>query len=97
MKITVTEKAQQWFKDEVGVQQGMYVGFFGKIYGKTGIHEGFSIGVNVGEPYDVLYEEEIGGITYYVEKNDEWFFSDYNLVVDYDDQKDEPAYEFVKA
>ncbi len=97
MKITVTPKAQTWFKEEVGVEKGMAVGFFGKVYGKTAVHEGFSIGMNVGQPDDALYENEIDGITYYIEKNDEWFFHDFDLTVDYDEKKDEPVYEFEKA
>lgn len=94
MKITVTEKAQAWFKKEVGLKPGMAVGFFGKVYGKTAIHEGFSMGMNVGQPDDALYTEDINGITYYIEKNDEWFFHGYNLIIDYDEKKDEPIYEF---
>lgn len=94
MEITVTPKAQQWFRDEVGMKDGDAVGFFGKVYGKTAIHEGFSMGMNVTAPDDALYETEINGLTYYIEKNDEWFFSGYNLNIDYDAKKDEPIYNF---
>lgn len=96
MDIQVTSRAQKWFKEEVGLKKGMAVGFFGKVYGKTDIHEGFSVGMNVGSADDVLYEKEIDGITFYVEKNDEWFFAEYDLWIDYDEKKDEPVYHFEK-
>ena len=32
------------------------------------------------------------GITYYTAENDDWFFSDYDLSVDYDETRDEPTY-----
>lgn len=96
LKISVTPKAQAWFKKEVGLKNGSAVGFFGKVYGKTAIHEGFSMGMNVGEPDDALYSENIDGIDYYIEKNDEWFFHDHDLNIDYDEKKDEPIYEFIE-
>lgn len=34
MKLEVTPKAQQWFKEETGVQPETGIRFFGKIYGK---------------------------------------------------------------
>ncbi len=95
MKITVTPKALKWFKEEVLVEPGMAVGFFGKVYGSTQVHEGFSIGMTVSEPEDPLVEEKIDDITFFVEKNDEWFFNGYDLKVDYNEEKDDLDYEFI--
>ena len=39
MKLEVTPKAQQWFKEETGVQPETGIRFFGKIYGKTPVHD----------------------------------------------------------
>ncbi|MPM44453.1 hypothetical protein SDC9_91131 [bioreactor metagenome] len=33
---------------------------------------------------------------FFIEEADEWFFKGYDLVVDYDAKKDEPAYHFEK-
>ncbi len=46
MKLEVTPKAQQWFKEETGVQPETGIRFFGKIYGKTPVHDGFSIAMS---------------------------------------------------
>lgn len=49
----------------------------------------------VDQPEDALVKEEINGVLYFIEKNDEWFFSGYDLQVDFNAEKDEPIYTFV--
>lgn len=94
MKLTITPRAQQWFKDEVGVTSDSGIRFYGKIYGKTDVHEGFSIAMSVEAPDQPLVKEVIDGITYFIEETDDWFFKGYDLLVDYDEDKDEPKYNF---
>lgn len=96
MKLTITPRAQQWFKEEVGVTSDSGIRFYGKIYGKTDVHEGFSIAMSVEAPDQPLVKEEIDGITYFIEETDDWFFKGYDLLVDYDEEKDEPKYKFVE-
>lgn len=96
MKLTITPKAHEWFKEEVQVQPGSGVRFYGKVYGKTAVHEGFSMGMSVDTPDDAFIETKIDDITYFIEQTDDWFFKGYDLTVDYDPQKDEPIYEFTK-
>lgn len=96
MKLTITPRAQQWFKEEVGVTSDSGIRFYGKIYGKTDVHEGFSIAMSVEEPDQPLVKEEIEGITYFIEETDDWFFKGYDLLVDYDEDKDEPKYNFAE-
>ena len=74
MKLTITPRAQQWFKEEVGVTSDSGIRFYGKIYGKTDVHEGFSIAMSVEAPDQPLVKEEIEGITYFIEETDDWFF-----------------------
>lgn len=45
MKITITDLASKWFHDDMGVTTGNGVRFYGKTYGKTAVHSGFSIGI----------------------------------------------------
>lgn len=97
MKLTITSKAQAWFKQELELAEGQGIKFYGKVYGKTQVHDGFSVGMAVDTPESPLVEEKDNGILYFVEEADEWFFKGYDLVVDYDEGLDEPKYEFVKA
>lgn len=96
MKLTITPHAQQWFKEEVGVTSDSGIRFYGKIYGKTDVHEGFSIAMSVEVPDQPIVKEVIDGITYFIEETDDWFFKGYDLLVDYDEEKDEPKYVFAE-
>lgn len=95
MKLTITERASKWFNEELGLTEGKGIHFSGKVYGKTEVHEGFSVGMSVEEPgSNVLTSTEVDGITYFVNDEDDWFFSGYDLEVDFDLKKDEPIYHF---
>ncbi|MDU5335249.1 iron-sulfur cluster biosynthesis protein [Enterococcus sp.] len=94
MKLTITPKAQEWFKRELELAEGQGIKFYGKVYGKTQVHDGFSVGMSVDIPENPLLEENANGMMFFVEEADEWFFKGYDLVVDYDAELDEPKYEF---
>lgn len=97
MKIEITEAASNWFKNELGLTDNLGVHFSGKVYGKTEVHEGFSVGMAVEEPgSSVLASTEIDGVTYFVNEEDDWFFNGYDLQVDYDPKRDEPVYHFIE-
>ncbi|AGY81465.1 MAG: hypothetical protein PWR19_2143 [Carnobacterium sp.] len=96
MKIDITESAREWFENEVGLKKGSGVRFSGKVYGNTEVHEGFSVGMEVGQPSDILAETTINGIIYFIDKHDEWFFSGYDLQVSFDKKRDEPIYHFIE-
>ena len=96
MKIEITDSAKEWFENEVGLEKGNGVRFLGKVYGSTEVHEGFSVGMEITQPVDVLAETMINGVTYFIDKNDEWFFSGYDLQVNYDKEREEPIYHFIE-
>lgn len=94
MKLTITPKAQEWFKREIELGDNQGIKFYGKVYGKTQVHDGFSVGVSVDTVDSPLVETIIDDQLFYIEEADEWFFKGYDLVVDYNAQLDEPMYEF---
>ncbi|MDE1548411.1 HesB/YadR/YfhF family protein [Jeotgalibaca caeni] len=94
MEIKVTEKAQKWFESELGVSEGRGVRFLGKVYGKSQIHEGFSIALEVVEPKNPIAMTTLNGISYFVDAADDWFFNGYDLEVSFDEQNNEPEYIF---
>lgn len=96
MKLIITPAAQQWFTEEVRVSSESGIRFYGKIYGKTDVHEGFSIGMSVESPTNPLIIEVLAGIPYFIEETDDWFFKGYDLTVDYDVATAEPKYIFEK-
>ncbi|MFC0301087.1 HesB/YadR/YfhF family protein [Virgibacillus soli] len=94
MNISVTEKAHAWFKKEFDLENGDGIRFFGKLYGKTAVHDNYSLGMQYAQPNDVLAQVDVDGVIYFIEKSDEWFFSGYDFHVDYDENADEPLYSF---
>lgn len=97
MELTITPKAMDWFKREIVLEQGMGVQFFGKVYGKTDVHEGFSVGLSVATPEETMTTVTKEGYVFFIDKADDWFFKGYDLTVDYDDTLDEPMYRFTET
>ncbi|MGM0523195.1 MAG: HesB/YadR/YfhF family protein [Bacillota bacterium] len=97
MKLEVTDKAIQWFKEEVLVEEGSAIRFYVKIYGTSPIREGYALAFEV---HDEAIEGPVGekieqsGLTFYVKEDDLWFFEGHNLVVDYDEKMEEVAYRY---
>lgn len=94
MQIQVSDAASQWFRDELALKPGDAVRFFGKVYGQTAVHDGFSLGMEratVEQPIGSVVKD---GITYFASQSDDWFFADYDLQVAYDSEREEPQYRF---
>lgn len=97
MKITLSEPAIEWFETKFPLNEGEAIRFFGKTYGKTEVHEGFSVGMELDEltnEDDVLAAVEVNNRTYFITKEDDWFFSNYDLRIGLDEQFGEPSYHF---
>lgn len=98
MKIALTEKASAWFEEKFPLDSGEAVRFFGKTYGQTEVHEGFSMGVQVDNPDhhdDILSITDINNRKYFTTREDAWFFEGYDLEVDISDDYNEPEYHFI--
>lgn len=98
MNIVIKDEALQWFKKEISIPEGMGIKFYAKIYGSTNVHDNFTLGMSVATPSAspyFTYEDQ--GILFFVEENDDWFFSDYVLEVGYNAKLDEPSYTFLET
>lgn len=98
MNINLTDNAIKWFQEDFPLAEGEGIRFFGKAYGKTEVHEGFSVGMKLANPdhFDLLAKYEENGRTYFTAKEDEWFFSGYDFQVDFDLDAEVPLYQFKK-
>lgn len=97
MNLTITPQAMDWFKREIALEKGMGVQFFGKVYGKTDVHEGFSVGLSVATPEETMVQVTNENYLFFIDKVDDWFFKGYDLTVDYDPSLDEPMYRFTES
>lgn len=91
MKLQITDAATKWFENEMNVSpaQKAAIRFYGKLYGRTKVHDGFSIALaRELDPHNFGVKVEKDGVTFYIEKDDLWFFKGYDLDVDYDSKKD---------
>ena len=94
MKIELTDQAVKWFEEELDLVPGDGVHFYGKVYGKTMVHEGFSIAMRKEKPIDPVSSTIINGVSYYITDSDTWFFARYDLLVEYDPELEGPKYIF---
>ncbi|HJF19286.1 MAG TPA: iron-sulfur cluster biosynthesis protein [Enterococcus columbae] len=96
MELTISKQAQQWFDREITLNENQGIRFYGKVYGSTPIHEGFSVGLSVDTPQQPIVETIVDNRLYFIEETDQWFFANHDLIVDYDEKLDEPCYRFVQ-
>jgi uncharacterized protein YneR len=96
MELTLSEKAINWFKNEMGLTKGDTLKFFAKIYGSSPVQESYSLGFAKDFPIDIIASKEVDGIIFYVEESDLWFFNGHDLYVDYNETKDELEFKYDK-
>ncbi|MBB6452802.1 uncharacterized protein YneR [Salirhabdus euzebyi] len=94
MKLQVEERAVNWYKEELELEENDYLRFFVRYGGVGGIVPGFSLGVSPSKPVDPIAEVTENGITFYVEQKDEWYFDNTDLVVNFDEALDEPIFDY---
>ncbi|MBP1904072.1 uncharacterized protein YneR [Paenibacillus turicensis] len=82
--INVTHEATDWFKHELGIEEGQAVRFFARYSAGGELHPGFSLGLQVEPPMSAGLSSVIDGITFYMEDKDMWYLEGYDLQVAYD-------------
>lgn len=97
MQIILEDKAVKWFEEEVGIPEGGGIRFKAKIYGSSPVNETFALQIEPTTPHSPVVEvESENGLSFFVEKDDEWFFQGHDLVVSFDDELNEPKYIYRK-
>jgi uncharacterized protein YneR len=96
MKISISNVAIDWFKEEMGLTNGDYLKFFAKIYGSSPVQDSYALGFAKEDPIDMSASTEVDGIIFFVEVTDEWFFNGHDLHVDYNEKKDELEFSYTK-
>lgn len=66
----------------MGLKDGDCLRFFVKYGGNNPFHPNFSLGVAKQEPEDIAISQMQEGITFFFEKEDEWFIEGLELMVD---------------
>ncbi|WP_316571307.1 HesB/YadR/YfhF family protein [Neobacillus sp. YIM B06451] len=92
MKLNVSSKAAKWYKDEFGASDGTPIRFFVRYGGFNQLQKGFSLGVISDEPMDAAVTTESGGLLFYIEEKDLWYFDGKDVEVELDEQRQEPVF-----
>ena len=92
MKLSVTDKAAQWYKSELSLSNGDTLRFFVRYGGSSPIQKGFSLGLIQDIPSEKVIKTEEAGITFFIEEEDLWYFDQHNLEIGFNDKMDEPEF-----
>jgi uncharacterized protein YneR len=95
MEIKISNQAQKWFKEEIGLEKGVPVKFYVQMYGNSPVQKGYSLAFTKEDPIHNYIGTEVDGILFFVEEPDLWFFDGHDLLVDYDEKLDEIVYKYV--
>jgi uncharacterized protein YneR len=94
MNITVSSDAAEWYKTEMALKQGDKIRFFVRYGGCSTVQTGFSLGVEITEPIDIGAQTMVNEILFFIEEKDLWYFSDYDLHVNFNPILDEAIFEY---
>lgn len=86
MKISIDERAAQWFTNEFEINT---VRMYPQYSGFGDQHKGFSLAFSAEAPSNIGFIQEINGINFFIEGNDVWFFEDTETCLSYNDEINE--------
>ncbi|MFC7370720.1 HesB/YadR/YfhF family protein [Fictibacillus iocasae] len=98
MKLYVSKKAAEALKTDLQHSSGNAVRFFVRLGGCSTVQSGFSVGVTKDDPKHPgpVATDEQTGLTFFIEQEDEWFFDNHDLHVEYDEENENLQYEYRK-
>ncbi|RWZ60383.1 hypothetical protein EQV77_03560 [Halobacillus fulvus] len=96
MELTVTEKAAQWYEEELEINESANLRFYVRYGGVGGLQPGFSLAIKLDEPAEPLVEAKVGNIRYFIEAEDEWYFDGHSLSVELNEKWQEPDFQYEK-
>lgn len=89
MTLAIEPTALDWFRSELGVQQGEAVRFFVRMGGCSTVQTGFSLGIAKEAPKEIGVSAVVDGIIFYMEKEDVWYLNEQELRVSYNPSREE--------
>ncbi|WP_455675581.1 HesB/YadR/YfhF family protein [Pradoshia sp.] len=96
MKIVIDEQSVAWYKEELILEDGDSIRFFPRYGGYSPIQSGFSLGISPEPVKDGKVKTESGGLTFFVEEEDLWYFDGHDLEIRFEEKKAEPTFHYHK-
>ena len=94
MKISISDEAFNWYKEELHLQNGDTIRFQVRYGGCSTVQKGFSLGIEKQAPDTPVASVEKNGITFYVEESEAWYFDGHDLHIGFDNNLNEPKFEY---
>ncbi|WP_257008347.1 HesB/YadR/YfhF family protein [Bacillus sp. FJAT-45350] len=85
----VTEEAKKWFFNEFNLKKGNEIRIFVRYGGCGSFQQGFSLGIMKETSSEKEVESVIEGVSFYITREDLWYFDGVNLTINYDETKEE--------
>ncbi|KAA9021034.1 HesB/YadR/YfhF family protein [Niallia endozanthoxylica] len=92
MQITMSDKAVEWYKEDLSLTEGDFVRFYVRYGGLNSFVKGFSLGIDKDRPEQSHTRMEKDGITFFIEDDDTWYFDDKDLLIDFNEKLEEPVF-----
>ncbi len=91
MNITLSPQALDWVNREFA-PNGKNVRIYVK-YGQSALHPGFTLGMTVESPRDVIVSQSFGDVTLFIKADDIWYFNDQNLYIHFDEKSEDVIFD----
>ncbi|MEH7443941.1 hypothetical protein V7201_16630 [Bacillus sp. JJ1122] len=89
MTISIDQNAYKWFEREFDTPKPFYIRLYPQYAGFGDKNKGYSLAFARETPSIPAQQQEIDGITFFVESNDTWFFEETNVEIKYSDTEQE--------
>ncbi|RSD25535.1 HesB/YadR/YfhF family protein [Mesobacillus subterraneus] len=89
MTILIDQHAYKWFEKEFDTPKPFYIRLYPQYAGFGDKNKGYSLAFALETPAIAAQQQEIDGITFYVESNDIWFFDDTDVEIKFNDHDGE--------
>ncbi|MFS0863849.1 HesB/YadR/YfhF family protein [Fredinandcohnia sp. 179-A 10B2 NHS] len=95
MDLLISEKAAEWYKDELMLNKGDSVRFFVRYGGFSSFQKGFSLGLSIEPAEHIGVKTEASGITFYIREEDLWYLDDHSVSITLNEKLNEPEFNVV--
>ncbi|MEH7885040.1 hypothetical protein V7654_12055 [Bacillus sp. JJ1609] len=89
MTISIDQSAYKWFENEFGTAKPFFIRLYPQYGGFGDKNKGYSLAFALETPAIAAEQQEIDGITFFVESNDTWFFEETDVEIKYSEAEQE--------
>ncbi|WP_110929548.1 HesB/YadR/YfhF family protein [Bacillus massiliglaciei] len=96
MELKVTDQAVEWYKNELDLQTGEALRIFVRYGGHSPIQSGFSLGLMAEDPAEPAVSFRHPDLTFFIEEDDLWYFDGHDLIIRYNEEREEPEFDYIQ-